>query len=87
MCYFGIYSIGGTNPAVQYALLKFIKGDPSQIFSYNISLLNLGIGAGSFFGGILVMKDPSFVFSFLVAMGLALISFVRIYFIRDFSVD
>jgi predicted MFS family arabinose efflux permease len=74
---------------VQYALLKFIKGDPSQIFSYNISLLNLGIGAGSFFGGILVMKDPnpSFVFSFLVAIGLALISFVRIYFIRDFSVD
>jgi len=77
----------GTNPTVQYALLQFIEGDPSQVFSYNISLLNLGIGIGSFIGGILVMKDPSFALSILTAIGIALFSFITLCSIRKVSVN
>ncbi|WP_146552738.1 MFS transporter [Rummeliibacillus sp. SL167] len=72
----------GTNPTVQYALLQFIKGDPSQIFSYNISLLNLGIGIGSFIGGALVLKDPHFILSIVVAIGIAIVSFLILSAIR-----
>lgn len=77
----------GTNPTVQYALLQFIEGDPSQIFSYNISVLNLGIGIGSFIGGIFVMNDPSFTLSILVAIGIALVSFIILCMIRKISVN
>lgn len=75
----------GTNPTVQYALLQFIEGDPSQIFSYNISLLNLGIGIGSFVGGILYLKDQQFTLSLVVAIGFALVSFIILSTIRKVS--
>lgn len=64
----------GTNPTVQYALLKFLKGDPSQILSYDISILNLGIGLGSLIGGILFSIDNQFNLSIVVAMILAMVS-------------
>ncbi|TYO09925.1 MFS transporter, partial [Staphylococcus aureus] len=64
----------GTNPTVQYALLKFLKGDPSQILSYDISILNLGIGLGSLIGGILFSIDNQFNLSLVVAMILAMVS-------------
>ena len=51
MCIYMEFISLGTNPTVQYALLKFLRGDPSQILSYDISVLNLGIGLGSFIGG------------------------------------
>lgn len=75
----------GTNPTVQYALLQFIEGDPSQIFSYNISLLNLGIGIGSLVGGILYLKDQQFTLSLVVAIGFALVSFIILSTIRKVS--
>ena len=64
----------GTNPTVQFALLQFIEGDPSQMFSYNISLLNLGIGLGSIIGGILYTIDPHFSLSLIIAVVIAAIS-------------
>lgn len=64
----------GTNPTVQFALLQFIEGDPSQIFSYNISLLNLGIGLGSIIGGILYTIDPHFSLSLMIAVVIAIVS-------------
>ncbi|PEA52943.1 MFS transporter [Bacillus pseudomycoides] len=68
----------GINPTVQYALLKFIKGDPSQIFSYNISLLNFGIGLGSLIGGVLFSKDSSFFYSFVFAILLGVVSLILV---------
>lgn len=64
----------GTNPTVQYALLKFLRGDPSQILSYDISVLNLGIGLGSFIGGILYYIDYHFNLSLMISIILAVCS-------------
>lgn len=64
----------GTNPTVQYGLLKFLRGDPSQILSYDISILNLGIGLGSFVGGILFSIDNSFNLSIITSILLAILS-------------
>ncbi|MHD0396398.1 MFS transporter [Staphylococcus simulans] len=64
----------GTNPTVQYGLLKFLRGDPSQILSYDISILNLGIGLGAFFGGILFSIDDSFHLSIIISILLAILS-------------
>ncbi|POA02596.1 MFS transporter [Staphylococcus caprae] len=64
----------GTNPTVQYGLLKFLRGDPSQILSYDISILNLGIGLGSFVGGILFFIDNSFNLSIIISALLAILS-------------
>jgi len=64
----------GTNPTVQYGLLKFLRGDPSQILSYDISILNLGIGLGSFVGGILFSIDNSFNLSIIISILLAILS-------------
>jgi predicted MFS family arabinose efflux permease len=63
---------------VQYALLKAIKGDPSQMFSYNISLLNLGIGLGSLIGGLLFSYDQSFYSSFLFSILLGILSLLLV---------
>jgi len=68
----------GTNPTVQYALLNSIKGDPSQIFSYNISLLNLGIGIGSLMGGVLFSIDQSFYSSFVFSILLGFFSLLLV---------
>ncbi|HIH8093247.1 TPA: MFS transporter, partial [Staphylococcus aureus] len=46
----------------------------SQILSYDISILNLGIGLGSLIGGILFSIDNQFNLSIVVAMILAMVS-------------
>ncbi|MGE7090391.1 MFS transporter [Lysinibacillus sp. NPDC048646] len=76
----------GTNPTVQYALLQFVKGDPSQLFSYNIAILNLGIGIGSLLGGMLFAMDNEFTYSLLVAIGLSGISFILLQSLRRIEV-
>ncbi|MGJ5913290.1 MFS transporter, partial [Staphylococcus equorum] len=52
----------------------FLRGDPSQILSYDISILNLGIGLGSFVGGILFSIDNSFNLSIITSILLAILS-------------
>lgn len=64
----------GTNPTVQYGLLRFLRGDPSQILSYDISILNLGIGLGSLVGGVLFSIDGSFNLSIVISILLAILS-------------
>lgn len=64
----------GTNPTVQYALLQFIEGDPSQLFSYNIAVLNLGIGVGSLLGGVLFAQDMTLKLSLITAFFISLIA-------------
>lgn len=76
----------GTNPTVQFALLQFLEGDPSQILSYNISILNLGIGLGSLVGGALFSYNSSFDLSILVAILLALISYVILVYAKEVKI-
>ncbi|MCU5745659.1 MFS transporter [Staphylococcus sp. SQ8-PEA] len=76
----------GTNPTVQYGLLKFLRGDPSQILSYDISILNLGIGLGSLVGGILFSIDDSFNLSITISILLALLSLLLLRSISDSGV-
>ncbi|MBO0386694.1 MFS transporter [Staphylococcus simulans] len=43
-----------TNPAVQSGLIDHVKGDASQVLSWNMSSLNAGIAAGGMIGGLIV---------------------------------
>lgn len=45
-----------TNPAVQSGLIEQVKGDTSQVMSWNMSALNAGIGIGGMIGGLVVAQ-------------------------------
>lgn len=43
-----------TNPAVQSGIIEHVRGDASQVLSWNMSSLNAGIAAGGMVGGLIV---------------------------------
>jgi len=43
-----------TSPAVQGGLVENVEGSSSNVFSWNMSALNLGIGVGAVIGGVFI---------------------------------
>lgn len=43
-----------TNPAIQSGIIEHVKGDTSQVMSWNMSSLNAGIGFGGIVGGLVM---------------------------------
>ncbi|CAD2075020.1 MFS transporter [Phocicoccus pinnipedialis] len=43
-----------TGPAIQMGLVNNVQGSASNVFSWNMSSLNLGIGLGAVFGGLFI---------------------------------
>lgn len=74
MCIYLEFISLGNKPYSSIWSIEILRGDPSQILSYDISILNLGIGLGSFVGGILFSIDNSFNLSIITSILLAILS-------------
>lgn len=70
-----------TSPAVQSGLVENVEGSVAEVFSWNMSGLNLGIGIGAVIGGIFISNfDISYapwVSLAIVLMGLIFVSLVK----------
>ncbi|MFD2829043.1 MFS transporter [Corticicoccus populi] len=70
-----------TSPAVQSGLVENVEGSVAEVFSWNMSGLNLGIGIGAVIGGIFISNfDISYapwVSLVIVLMGLIFVSLVK----------
>lgn len=70
-----------TSPAVQAGLVENVEGSVANVFSWNMSGLNLGIGIGAVIGGIVISSfDISYapwVSLILLFAGLILVSLVK----------
>ena len=72
MCIYLEFISLGNKPYSSIWSIEILRGDPSQILSYDISILNLGLG--SFVGGILFSIDNSFNLSIIISILLAILS-------------
>lgn len=70
-----------TSPAVQSGLVQNVEGSAANVFSWNMSGLNLGIGIGAVIGGIFISNfDISYapwLSLFIVLCGLVCVSLVK----------
>ncbi|MFC3418417.1 MFS transporter [Salinicoccus hispanicus] len=70
-----------TSPTVQSGLVENVQGSAANVFSWNMSGLNLGIGIGAVIGGIYInWFDISFapwLSVFIIAMGLLCTVFIK----------
>ena len=70
-----------TSPAVQSGLVENVEGSVAEVFSWNMSGLNLGIGIGAVIGGIFISNfDISYapwVSLAIVLIGLIFVSLVK----------
>lgn len=57
-----------TNPAIQSGLIDEVQGDHSQVMSWNMSILNAGIGFGALVGGVIVSTISLFATLYISAI-------------------
>lgn len=66
-----------TNPAIQSGIIEHVEGDTSQVMSWNMSCLNVGIGLGGIIGGLVVsnmnVEAVTFVSAFIGLLGLIIV--------------
>lgn len=67
-----------TNPAIQSGLIDEVQGDHSQVMSWNMSILNAGIGFGALVGGVIVSTISLFATLYISAI-LGIIALIIIF--------